>query len=106
MLHGIFRHSARLPVLKSPFFYALLPSLCFYLDIWEGEWVPIHDTFQTTNIAYFIFNEVVKNSTIPLWYPYINYGVDANWFLAITVGPSLALLLPIAKVFSEINFLT
>ncbi|MPZ78649.1 MAG: YfhO family protein [Deltaproteobacteria bacterium] len=106
MLAKIFQRLVRLSFLKSPFFYALLPSCLFYIDILKGQWVPIHDTFQVTNIAYFVFNEFVQNNVIPLWYPYINYGVDNNWFLAITVGPSLALLLPIAKLFSHINFLS
>ena len=105
MLTKKLERMTRMPFLRSPFFYALLPSCLFYIDIFRGQWVPVHDTFQITNIAYFVFNELVQNNVIPLWYPYINYGVDSNWFLAITVGPSLALLLPVAKLFSQINFL-
>jgi len=106
MFSKIFRYSVRLSVLKSPFFYALLPSLLFYVDVFKEEWVPIHDTFQVTNVSYFFFNEFVQNGIIPLWYPYINYGVDTNWFLAISFGPSLAFLLPFAKLFSHIDFLS
>ena len=36
----------------SPFFYALLPTLLFYFVILESNWIPIHDTFQHSNIAY------------------------------------------------------
>ncbi|HKX18687.1 MAG TPA: hypothetical protein VJT33_11810 [bacterium] len=63
------------------------------------NWIPIHDAFQITNIVYFIFNEVTKHHAVPLWYPYINYGVDANWYLTIAIGPSLATLLPLARLF-------
>ena len=62
------------------------------------NWIPIHDAFQITNIVYFIFNEVAKHHSIPLWYPYINYGVDANWYLTIAIGPSLATLLPLVRL--------
>ncbi|HKX18685.1 MAG TPA: hypothetical protein VJT33_11800 [bacterium] len=83
-------------MLASPFLYALVPSVLFYTVILSRNWIPIHDAFQITNIAYFIFNETAKHHAVPLWYPYINYGVDANWYLLFTLGPSLATLLPVA----------
>ena len=83
-------------ILASPFLYALVPSVLFYTVILSRNWIPIHDAFQITNIAYFIFNETAKHHAVPLWYPYINYGVDANWYLVFTLGPSLATLLPVA----------
>jgi hypothetical protein len=82
----------------SPFLYALLPSVLFYTVILSRNWIPIHDAFQVTNMTYFIFNEVTTHHSIPLWYPYINYGVDANWYLAFTIGPSLATLLAVARI--------
>lgn len=80
----------------SPFLYALIPSLLFYTVIFSRNWIPIHDTFQVTNMTYFIFNEVATHHTVPLWYPYINYGLDANWYLDLTIGPSLASMVPFA----------
>ena len=88
-------------ILRSPFLYALLPSVLFYTVILSRDWVPIHDAFQVTNTAYFILNEVVTHHATPLWHPYINYGMDANWYLAITIGPSLAALGAAARLFSR-----
>ena len=85
-------------ILTSPFFWALVPSVLFYTVILSRNWIPIHDTFQITNIAYVLFNEVVTHHAIPLWYSYINYGVDTNWFLDFAVGPSLATLLAVARL--------
>lgn len=90
---------------RSPFFYALLPSLLFYTVILSRNWIPIHDTFQTMNIAYFLFNEAVAHHAIPLWYPHINYGVDTNWYLVTTLGPSLATMLGLARLVGRGNLL-
>jgi hypothetical protein len=90
---------------SSPFFYALLPSLLFYTVIFSRNWIPIHDTFQVTNMTYFIFNEIATHRAIPLWYPYINYGLDANWYLNFTIGPSLATMMPVAWLLGRGDFL-
>lgn len=84
-------------ILRSPFLYALLPSVLFYTVILSRNWIPIHDAFQTTNVAYFLINEAVTHHALPLWYPYINNGLDANWYLAFTLGPSLATMLQVAR---------
>src|SRR5579859_501504 len=76
-------------VLRSPFSYVLLPSLLFYTAIPSRNWIPIHDAFQVTNVAYFLLNEAATHPALPLWYPYINYGVDTNWYILTTLGPSL-----------------
>src|SRR5579864_2818919 len=83
---------------RSPFLYALLPSVLFYTVILSRNWIPIHDAFEATNIAYFLFNEAVTHHALPLWYPYINNGIDANWYVAFTLGPSLATMLPAARL--------
>ncbi|HEV2358060.1 MAG TPA: hypothetical protein VGZ23_10690 [bacterium] len=85
-------------ILWSPFFLALLPSVLFYTVILSRNWIPIHDGFQVTNIAHFIFNEALTHHAVPLWYPYINYGVDINWYFAFTIGPSLATMLAVARL--------
>lgn len=95
-----------LAVSRSPFFHVMLPTILFYAIILGRDWMPIHDTFQAANVNHFFFSEIVKNGALPLWYPYINFGIDANWFLAIAITPSLALLLPIAKLLTIADFLT
>jgi hypothetical protein len=85
----------------SPFFYALLPSLFFYSVIFSRSWIPIHDTFQISNIVYFILNQAATHHTVALWYPYINFGVYANWYLAFTIGPSLATILAVVRLLSR-----
>lgn len=87
------------------YLYALLPSALFMCLIFTTRWIPIHDTFQFSQITHYIFSESVLNGHLPLWYPYMMYGLDTNWYLAFTMGPSLVFLLPFAKLFPHVNFL-
>lgn len=88
---------------RSPFFYALAPTLLFAFIILKRRWSLAHDSFHLFLTNYNLFNEFVTNFSFPLWYPYDQLGVNANWYI-MRMGPSLAALLPFAKIFTGVNF--
>ena len=90
-------------VLSRPFFILLLLSAVPYIDLFTRQWVPIHDTFQVTNILHWILSDFAHNAEIPLWQPYINSGVGTNWYIAFTLSPAIALLSPMTLVGKSIN---
>lgn len=92
--------------LNWPLGLSLVPVSILFIILFSRIWAPIHDTFQVTHLAYFFFNEFAAHGDVALWLPYLNYGIDTNWYLQITMGPSLWLLLPFAKIFSHASFLT
>lgn len=88
-------------ILRSPFLFALLPSALFYTVILSRNWIPIHDTLWATHTAYFALNELITHHAVSLWFPFINYGIDTNWILPLTFGPSLATLSAVARILNR-----
>ena len=86
-----------------PFFILVLLSAVPYIDLFSRQWVPIHDTFQVTNILHWILSDLAHNAEIPLWQPYINNGIGTNWYIAFSLSPAIALLSPFVLLGKSFN---
>lgn len=88
---------------RNPFLYALVITISIYIPILGFKWLPTHDTLHFLQSTYSIFNSIVTYNEIPFWFPYDSYGITTQWHLY-RIGPSLAFILPFAKIFSGINY--
>lgn len=90
----------------TPLLWALLLLALLYVPILGRRVVPAHDTLQVAQVVYDFFNGWVQDGEIPLWFPCYSYGAVANWYLAITMGPSFCMLLPLAGWIPGPNFMS
>ncbi len=74
----------------------LLVNLPFLLD---GRFFPIHDTMQFFTYFYFFYNSWFTHHQMPQWFPYVTYGLPANFFQFRNIGPIHYVLMLFGSLF-------